>query len=78
MGLVHAAGVAESDSGTVIDFLLYYGVVGLRTTEGDMYIYHVNYDSRKLAIRIDRANESARFCVNPAFRPALSIYGCNG
>lgn len=71
--LIFEAGISEDDSAKVIDFLLYYGVVGLRTVDKDLYIYDVDYDSRKLAVRIDRAGDSARFCVNPAFWPALSI-----
>lgn len=71
--LILEADVSEADSEKLIDFLIYYGVVGLRTVERDLYIYDVDYDSRKLAVRIDRAGESARFCVNPAFWPALSI-----
>lgn len=72
--LIHEAKVSEADAGKIVDFLVYYGVVGLKTPETDMYIYDVNYDARKLAIRIDRAEVDARFCVNPAFWPALNIH----
>lgn len=73
-GYVQSAGVTEGDIDKVIEFLVYYGVVGLKVEDGDMYIYNVNYDPRKLAIRIARAGENARFCLNPAFWPALNIH----
>ncbi len=72
--LICGAKVSEADKEKIITFLLYYGVIGLRTTETDMYIYNVNYDSRKLAIRIERAGVDAQFCVNPAFWPSLNIH----
>ncbi len=75
--LVKEAGVIESVVYKIIDFLLYYGVVGLITETKDMYIYDVNYDLRKLEIRIDRAGIEAQFCVNPAFWPALNIKSPN-
>lgn len=75
--LVKEAGVIESVVYKIIDFLLYYGVVGLITETKDMYIYDVNYDLRKLEIRIDRAGTEAQFCVNPAFWPALNIKSPN-
>ncbi len=64
----------EKGVSSVIDFLMYYGVIGLRSGENDLYIYDVDYDSRKLAIRIDRAGDGALFCVNPAFWPSLDIH----
>jgi hypothetical protein len=71
--LIFEASNSEDYSAKVIDFLLYYGVIGLRTVEKDLYIYDVDYDSRKLRVRIDRAGDDVRFCINPAFWPALSI-----
>lgn len=71
--LIIEAGISAGDSAKVIDFLLYYGVVGLRTVDKDLYIYDVDYDSQKLAVRINRAGDTVRFCINPAFWPALSI-----
>ncbi len=74
LALVKEAGVPDDELQRVIDFLLYYGVIGLRTDDGDMYIYNVNYDLRKMAIRIGRIDGNARYCVNPAFWPSLSIH----
>lgn len=71
--LIVEAGVSEDESSKVIEFLIYYGVIGLRTVDRDLYIYDVDYDNRKLAKRIDRAGDNVRFSVNPAFWPALSI-----
>ncbi len=67
---------AEIDGGDieqVAEFLLYYGVVGIRTDQGDLFIYDVNYDIKVLKIRLERAGVDARFIVNPAFWPGLGI-----
>lgn len=55
------------------EFLLYYGVIGLHSEEGDKYIFDVNYDSKLLSIRADRLGDEAKFIINPAFWPALGI-----
>jgi hypothetical protein len=57
----------------VIEFLIYYGVFGLRTEEGDLYIYEVNYNPKMIEARAQRAGEKANYVINPAFWPALNI-----
>jgi hypothetical protein len=57
----------------VVDFLLYYGVIGTRLGDTDRFIYSVNYDLKVLKIRASRHTEAAAFVVNPAFWPALGI-----
>ena len=71
--LVLRHGLEEGDVEKVIDFLLYYGVVGLREEAQDRYIYDVNYDMKMLQARVKRAGENARFVINQAFWPALGI-----
>jgi hypothetical protein len=71
--LLERANVDESDCYRVIEFLLYYGVIGLRIKDSDQYIFDVNYDSKILEIRAELAGENARYIVNPAFFPALGI-----
>jgi hypothetical protein len=57
----------------VVDFLLYYGVLGVELGEGDCYIFDVNYDIKLLKIRMSRMSGDPKYVVNPAFWPALSI-----
>jgi hypothetical protein len=71
--VILSAKIEESDVGKVIDFLLYYGVIGLKSADTEKYIYNVNYDLRQLRIRAERLGESARYVINPAFCPALDI-----
>jgi hypothetical protein len=67
------ASIEESEREKVIDFLLYYGVLGTRLGENDYFIYSVNYDLKVLKIRAQRHSETADYVVNPAFWPALGI-----
>ena len=71
--VIRSAKIEEAEIGKVVEFLLYYGVIGLKSVEADKYIYNVNYDLRQLRIRAERLGESARYVINPAFCPALDI-----
>jgi hypothetical protein len=71
--LLKSAGAEEPSVRRVIEFLIYYGVFGLRTEEGDLYIYQVNYNPKMIEARAQRAGEEAFYVINPAFWPALNI-----
>lgn len=71
--LIAEAGVQEGAIDRVIDFLLYYGVIGLRAAGDEHFIYDINYDMKLLKIRAARMGEAATYTVNPAFWPALGI-----
>jgi hypothetical protein len=72
-GILREAGIDEGDREKVIDFLLYYGILGTRLGETDHFIYSVNYDLKVLKIRAGRHTDTADYVVNPAFWPALGI-----
>ena len=59
----------------VIDFLLYYGVLGIRAGDLEFFIYTVNYDLKVLKIRADHDKAASRYVLNPAFWPAFGIDG---
>jgi hypothetical protein len=71
--LIKSAGVEEPNVRRIIEFLIYYGVLGLRTEENDLYIYQVNYNPKMIEARAQRASEKAFYVINPAFWPALNI-----
>lgn len=73
VALLQDAGLEEDLVEKRLEFLLYYGIVGLQTSERTYYIFDVNYDQKVLRIRVDRAGEVAVFAINPAFWPALDI-----
>jgi hypothetical protein len=71
--ILEEGGLPPEEREKVIDFLLYYGVVGTRLGETDHFIYSVNYDLKVLKIRASRHTEAADYVVNPAFWPALGV-----
>jgi len=71
--ILERAHVDESDYNHVLEFLFYYGVIGLRVDGADQYIYNVHYDTKVLPIRAEITGERARYIVNPAFWLALGI-----
>ncbi|WP_316202955.1 MULTISPECIES: P-loop ATPase, Sll1717 family [unclassified Bradyrhizobium] len=72
-GILREANIDEADREKVVDFLLYYGILGTRLGETDHFIYSVNYDLKVLKIRALRHTDAADYVVNPAFWPALGI-----
>ncbi len=75
--LIESAGVEKSNVRRIIEFLIYYGVLGLQTEEGDLYIYQVNYNPKMIEARAQRAGDKAFYAINPAFWPALNIKPVN-
>lgn len=72
--LITGAGIGGDDLERVVEFLLYYGILGIKVDhELTHYIYDVHYDLKALLIRARRGGSELRYVVNPAFAPALSI-----
>lgn len=68
------ANVNETKIEQVFNFLLYYGVLGLRVNREEVqYIFNVNYDSKMLASRAQKLGENAQYVFNPAFWESLGI-----
>lgn len=66
-------GSAEK-AGEIIDFLLYYGFLGIMQGVGEpQYIYDCGYDMRLLRTRIEKGGSSVNYVLNPAFWPALKV-----
>lgn len=72
--LILEAGIDSADVERVKEFLLYYGIFGVKVEEESThYIYDVNYDLKVLQIRANRGGVKLRYVLNPAFAPALGI-----
>lgn len=69
----NSANIDPNAYGKVLDFLLYYGVLGVRISDRDYFIYAVNYDLKMLKIRAMRGGEDTRYLLNPAFWPTFDI-----
>lgn len=71
--LILEAGIDANELERVKEFLLYYGIFGVKVEEATHYIYDVNYDLKVLQIRASRGGAKLRYVLNPAFAPALGI-----
>lgn len=67
------AAIPEERKETIRDFLLNHGVIGLRLSDKDQYIFDVGYDLKQILIRVNRLGAEASFVLNPAFAPALEV-----
>ncbi len=72
LAIFRDAGIDKNEHAAVLDFLLYYGILGIRTGGNDFYIYTVGYDLKILKIREGR-DDHAMYIINPAFWPSLNI-----
>jgi hypothetical protein len=58
----------------VIDYLLYYGVLGIEDVHGESkYIYDYSYNMKLIRGRLKKAGNNAKFVVNIALWPALGL-----
>ena len=71
--ILDGAGIDSADLNRVVDFLLYYGVLGIRINGDDYFIYDTNYDLKPLKIRASRTDNDFRYIINQAFWPALNV-----
>ena len=75
VGLLTSCGLASDMIPRIIELLLWYGVLGVRRTDGSItYIYSVNYEMPILRGIIRKLEgEGLVYVVNPAFVPGLEI-----
>lgn len=73
---IRGAGIEDNEIGRVVDFLLYYGILGVAVPDDQVhYIFNVNYDLKVLQVRAARVLDGDVYVMNPAFAPALGIRG---
>jgi hypothetical protein len=73
LGILTSAKIEANSYEKVLDFLLYYGVLGIHGADQEYFIYSVNYDLKVLKIRAERDGGATRYILNPAFWPVLGI-----
>jgi hypothetical protein len=74
-GLISKAGIGTELISSIINILLWYGVLGVRRIDGEVtYIYNVNYEMPILKGIINKLEDDGLvYFVNPAFVPGLQI-----
>ena len=73
MGVFDSGSIAPDKHEKVLDFLLYYGVLGIRNADHEYFIYAVNYDLKMLKVRAEQGKDSTHYVLNPAFWPTFGI-----
>lgn len=72
--LIDIQDVPMEHVGRIIEFLLFYGFLGIRIGTADSkYIHDVGYDMKVMQASIRKHANALSYTVNPAFWPALSI-----
>jgi hypothetical protein len=72
--ILSMAGIPEDRRRAIVDFLLYYGFIGLSfNAEATKYIFDVGYDLRLLKVLKEKHADNLSYVINPAFTPALNL-----
>ncbi len=73
--LLDVQGIDVGNRERIVEFLLYYGFLGIRYCDGEpQYIYDVSYDIQILKTRIVKNRKAIRYVLNPGFWPGLGIH----
>lgn len=73
--LLDVNSLTEDEIIRVIEFLLYYGFLGIRYSGDEpQYIYDVGYNMEVFKTRISKNRNAITYIFNPAFWPALNIH----
>jgi hypothetical protein len=68
------AGVIPEKIDSVIEFLLYFGFLGVQNgTASPTFVYDVNYDMKLLSVLVTKAKGSLNYSLNPAFHAGLNL-----
>ena len=72
--IVKESGVQNDKMEKIIEFLLYYGFLGVQYGKAEpSYIFEMGYDMRKMKVLIRKNAGALRYIINPAFWPGLGI-----
>lgn len=72
--LINRTQIGQDKVQEVIDYLLYYGILGIASEPNRVrYIFDVRYDLKLLKMRAERVGSSVKYVLNPAFRAALEV-----
>jgi hypothetical protein len=67
-------GVPQDKLDSVIDYLLYYGFVGVKIAgTGIKYIFDVGYDMKLFRVIVAKQIDNLTYVLNPAFSPGLNF-----
>jgi len=73
-GLIAGADVPARKIDQVIEYMLYYGFLGIKAgNQNPRYIFDVGYDMTLLKVIAAKAKADMTYVLNPAFQPGLNI-----
>jgi hypothetical protein len=72
--LISGAGVPPDTIPKIIEFMLYYGFLGVKVSdESSRFIFDVGYDMKLMKVLIAKAKDGITYILNPAFHAALNL-----
>jgi hypothetical protein len=72
--IIAGARVSPDKMASVVEFMLYYGFLGVQMNDGGVqFIFDVGYDMKLLKVLVSKAKENLTYVLNPAFYPALHL-----
>jgi hypothetical protein len=72
--ILKGAGISDDRIESVIEFLLYYGFLGIKIgSENVRYIFDFGYDMKLLKVLVSKNEQALSYVLNPAFYPGLNL-----
>lgn len=73
-GLLEGASISKDKIAQIVEYMLYYGFLGIRTgDEAVKYIFDVGYDMKLMKVLVSKASPNLIYVLNPAFEPGLNV-----
>ena len=73
-GVIQEAGVPVDKIDKVVEFMLYYGFLGVRREgEEPRYIFDLGYDMKLMKVLVAKAGINLTYALSPAFHPGLNL-----
>jgi hypothetical protein len=72
--IISGAGIPADKVARVVEFMLYYGFLGVKTgAEVPRYIFDLGYDMKLLKVLVDKSKGNFQYVLSPAFLPGLNL-----
>ena len=72
--IIMGAGVTDNSADKIIEFLIYYGFLGIVDGKATVkYIFDVGFDMKLLKVIMDKKEDGSMYVLNPAFYPGLNV-----
>lgn len=72
--ILAGAGINDDDTKQVINFMLYYGFIGVKLSDDTVkFIFDVAYEMKLMSVLVEKSGDNVTYVLSPAFDAGLNI-----